>query len=196
MSKNLFITATEARSGKSAICLGVMEILLRNIERVGYFRPLINTNPSQEMDSNIELISAYYKLCIPPEEMYAYTNTEASNMLALRKHGQLLDGILNKYKELEQHYDFILCEGTDLEGSTASFEFDINAEIANNLGCPVLLVANAHNKYLQETIRPIEMSIESLNAKGCNLIGTIINRTDKEHTDELVSLLKSRVSAA
>ena len=193
MSKNLFITATEARSGKSAICLGVMEILLRNVERVGYFRPLINTSHSQRTDNNIELISAYYKLCIPPEEMYAYTSTEASNMLALRKYDQLLDGILHKYKELEKHYDFILCEGTDLEGSTASFEFDINAEIANNLGCPVLLVANAHNKYLEETIRPIEMSIESLNSKGCNLIATIINRTDKEHTDELVSLLKNRV---
>ena len=30
MSKSLYITATEARSGKSAVCLGVMEMLFRN----------------------------------------------------------------------------------------------------------------------------------------------------------------------
>ena len=193
MSKNLFITATEARSGKSAVCLGVMEILLRTVERVGFFRPFINASPSSNTDNDIELISSYYKLGIPPQDMYAYTRAEASNMLALRKHDQLLEGVLNKYKKLEQYYDFILCEGTDFEGSTASFEFDINAEIANNLGCPVLLVANAHNKYVQEIIRSIEISIESLKSKGCNLLGTIVNRTDEEYTDELVSLLRTRV---
>ena len=45
MANNLFITATEARSGKSAISLGVMEMLLRKIDRVGFFRPIINVDP-------------------------------------------------------------------------------------------------------------------------------------------------------
>ncbi|NOR05950.1 MAG: hypothetical protein GQ575_06555 [Deltaproteobacteria bacterium] len=35
MSNNLYVVATEARSGKSAIILGVMEMLLRKIDRVG-----------------------------------------------------------------------------------------------------------------------------------------------------------------
>ena len=54
MSKNLFITATEAKSGKSAISLGVMELLLRNVERVGFFRPFINVDTTiQKKDDDI-----------------------------------------------------------------------------------------------------------------------------------------------
>ena len=42
MSKNLFITSTEESSGKSLIVLGIMEMLLRTIDKVGFFRPIIN----------------------------------------------------------------------------------------------------------------------------------------------------------
>ena len=45
MSNNLYITGTEARSGKSVVSLGVMEMLLRKIERVGFFRPIIHAEP-------------------------------------------------------------------------------------------------------------------------------------------------------
>jgi phosphate acetyltransferase len=59
MSKNLFITATEARSGKSVICLGVMELLLRNIERVGFFRPFINVDPATNKKDN-DIVRLYH----------------------------------------------------------------------------------------------------------------------------------------
>ena len=193
MSKNLFITATEARSGKSAICLGVMELLLRNVERVGFFRPFINVDPAtNKRDNDINLICSYYNLKIPYEEMYAYTTTEANNLITFGKQEELLDGVLNKYKELEQKHDFVLCEGTDFEGSTSAFEFDINAEIANNLGCPVLLVANAHNKSVDQTLQAIEMSIDSLSDKGCNVVATLVNRTDSENEKEIINRLKGK----
>ena len=37
MSDSLYITATEARSGKSLVCLGVMEMLMRRTGKVGFF---------------------------------------------------------------------------------------------------------------------------------------------------------------
>lgn len=40
-STNLYITATEERSGKSAIVLGVMQMLLKQIEDVAFFGPLL-----------------------------------------------------------------------------------------------------------------------------------------------------------
>ncbi len=193
MSKNLFITATEARSGKSVICLGVMELLLRNIERVGFFRPFINVDPAtNKKDNDINLICSYYNLGIPYEEMYAYTTMEANNLITLGKQEELFDGILNKYKELEQNHDFVLCEGTDFKGSSTAFEFDINAEIANNLGCPVLLVANAHDKSVDETLQSIEMSIDSLSDKGCNVVATLVNRTGAENEKEIINRLKRK----
>jgi len=193
MSKNLFITATESRSGKSAIALGIVELLLRNVESVGFFRPLINADPTKkETDNDIDLITSYFKLDTPYDQMYAFTTTEANNLIALGKHEELIEGILHKHSEIEKNHDFVLCEGTDFERSTSAFEFDINAEIANNLGGSVLLVASARNKTVDETIRSIEMSIESLMDKGCNIIATIVNRTDPENGKEIIGRLKKK----
>ena len=186
MANNLYITATEARSGKSAICLGVMELLLRNIDRVGFFRPFINVDNGDKKDNDINLISSYYNIEIPYHEMYAYTTNEANDLIALNKQEEMFEGIFSKYKKIEENHDFILCEGTDFEGSAAAFEFDINAEIANNLGCPVLLVANAKQKTVGETINAIEMSIDSLNDKACKVVATLVNRTSPENEKEIV----------
>ncbi|MDY7036334.1 MAG: phosphate acetyltransferase [Thermodesulfobacteriota bacterium] len=191
MANNLFITATEAKSGKSAISLGIMELLLRNVEKVGFFRPLINiTPPSRKKDNDINLISSYYRLGIPYKKMYAHTSAEANKLITLGKNEELFEEIFNKYKDIEKSHDFVLCEGTDYERATSAFEFDINAEIANNLGCPILLVANAYKKTVDETIRSIEVSVESLFDKGCNVIATIINRIDPENEKKLFSRLK------
>ncbi len=194
MSKNLFITATEARSGKSAICLGVMELLLRSVEKICFFRPLINVNPSdnEAIDHDINLISSYYNLASPYRDMYAYTATEANNLITVGKHEEVLEEIVSKYKNLERNHDFVLCEGTDFLGSTSAFEFDINAEISNNLGSPVLLVANAHKKSVDETLRSTEMAVESMLAKGCDIVATIVNRANPKDKEEITEQLKKK----
>jgi len=194
MAKNLFITATEARSGKSAICLGVMELLLRNVERVCFFRPLINTDGhgGQGIDHDINLISSRFHLPQPYHAMYAYTAAQANTMITAGRHDEVIEGIVTKYKDLERESDFILCEGTDFLGSTSAFEFDINAEISNNLGSPILLVANANKKTVDETLRSIEMAIESMLAKGCDIVATLVNRVDPEAKEEIVNRLKRK----
>jgi len=195
MSENLFITATEARSGKSAVTLGVMELLLRNVGRVGFFRPLINGKPAKKatMDHDINLISSHYELRSAYRQMYAYTTAEANSLISLGRYEELLEGMVTKYKALEKEYDFVLCEGTDFVGSTSAFEFDMNAEISNNLGSPVLLVANAHQKTVDETMRSIEMAVESLFDKGCNVVGTVVNRIDLENQEQIISRLEKTV---
>jgi phosphate acetyltransferase len=194
MAKNLYITATEARSGKSAVCLAVMELLLRSVEKIGFFRPLIKVDESSRevIDHDINLISSYYQLSPPYKDMYGYTTAEANEMITLGKYEELLDGIVTKYKEVEKNHDFVLCEGTDFIGSTSSFELDINAEISKNLGCPVMLVANANKKTVAETLRSIEMSVESLLEKGCDVVATIVNRIDPKNREEIIDGLKRK----
>ncbi len=190
MSGSLFITATEARSGKSLISLGVMEMLHRKIDRVGFFRPLINGDPeSNERDNDIELISTRFNLGIPYEKMYAYTTSEANRLISIGREADLIGGVIKKYNELRKDCDFILCEGTDFAGSTAAFEFDINAEISKNLACPVLLVANAHRKSKEDTLKFIELALESLHDKGCRTIATIVNRMNPDDGEAIVDLL-------
>jgi phosphate acetyltransferase len=190
MSNSLYITATEARSGKSAITLGVMEMLLRKIDRVGFFRPIISD--LSDLDADINLISSHFNLKIPYDQMYAFTGTAASSLVSLGRQAEILEGVIKKYDQLRDNCDFVLCEGTDFASSTAAFEFDINAEISKNLSCPVLLVANARQKSTDDAVRSVEVALESLSEKKCHTIATIVNRTDPNDGQAIIELLKKK----
>ena len=193
MSNNLYITSTEARSGKSLISLGVMEMLLGKIDRVGFFRPIINMDPGlKNPDNDITLISSRFKLEIPYEKMYGCTSEDVENLIAAGKDEEILERIIRKYNRLTETCDFVLCEGTDFASSTASFELDINAEISKNLGSPVLLVANAYQKSMDDILRSIELSIDSLSEKGSQIIATIVNRVEPKEGKRIVKHLKKR----
>ena len=197
MADNLFITATEARSGKSLVSLGMMEMLLRKINKVGFFRPIIYADPaSGKRDNDIQLISSHFRLEIPYEKMYGYTTKETADLISQGKETEILEGIIKKYNDLKKTCDFVLCEGTDYASSSAAFELDINAEISTNLGAPVMLVSNAFQKSVDDTIRSIELAFESLSEKGCQTIATIVNRASPQVGKEIVKILKEKESTA
>lgn len=182
MANKLYVAGTEPRSGKSAIILGLMELLTRNIKKVAFFKPLIEVNHSRVgklmRDNTIKLIKHRYHLSADYHEMYAYTVAEASQLIALGKNAELHEGIMAKYNSLAAKSDFVLCEGIELEGATASFDFDINVDISNNLGCPMMLVAGAKNKTVEELVRSIRVYSESLAERSCDLVATIVNRVE------------------
>lgn len=192
MANSLYIAGTEARSGKSAICLGIMEILLRSVDRVAFFRPIIDVSPSNNnsIDDHINLITKHYQLETPYNTTYAYTAKEALKLLSRGHHAKLVEGVLEKYNALQKTYDFVLCDGYEFDGAEASFDFDINTEICNNLASPVVLVANAYNHAFEEVVNSINVYQAAFDKKGCEVIATIVNRIKPNDKDVILNLLK------
>ncbi len=175
MSNKLYIASMEARSGKSVVALGVMELLSRRMHKIGFFRPVI---PDAAMDNNINLICSRYHLKHPYGAMYAFTHNQAQEMVTDGKYDTLLKNILDKFKVLESQCDYIVCEGTDYTGVASAFEFDFNAEVANNLGCPILAVLNGRAKVTAEIIDSVRFARESFETHGCTIMASIVNRVD------------------
>ncbi len=190
MSKNLYITATESSSGKSIVALGIMEMLCRNIARVGFFRPIINQVAPGEKDKDIELIATQFKLKASYEEMSCFTFEQVQDLVSKGKKAFVVEKVIEKYNNMKDQYDFILLEGTDYNTSTAAYEFDINAEISKNLGCPVLLVSNAYQKNVEQIISSTQLAMGSLNLKGCETICTVINRIDPAQQSQIMAQLE------
>jgi phosphate acetyltransferase len=69
MAHSLYIASLEASSGKSVVALGVMELLSRRLERVGYFRPVIPS--AAVVDGRIALMRGRYPLDLGYEDLYA-----------------------------------------------------------------------------------------------------------------------------
>lgn len=192
-----FITATEARSGKSAISLGVMELLQAKVHRVGFFRPIIDAGKGTgHFDPDINLILSYFDIDMKYEEAFAFTSDEAARFISDDEEEDLIAEIIQRYNDLADRFDFVLCEGTDFMTSTAAFEFDINGEIAKNLGTPVLLVANASGKGAEDTVRSIELALDSLDEKGCTTIGTIVIRCEDAERQAISDGLKDNPAMA
>ncbi len=182
MANKLYVAGTEPHSGKSAVILGLMELLTRNIKKVAFFKPLIEEDFSRvgklKRDNTINLIMQHFNLPLDYHEMYAYSVAQASQLIALGRHAELHEGIMAKYNNLAEKSDFVLCEGIELAGATASFDFDINVDISNNLGCPLMLVAGAKDKTIEAVVRSIKVYYESLAERSCDLVATIVNRAD------------------
>ncbi|MBU1002327.1 MAG: phosphate acetyltransferase [Proteobacteria bacterium] len=193
MTKSLYITATESRSGKSAIALGVMQMLLTDLRNVAFFRPIINDNVGGRPDHDINLILSHFNLEIPYQDTYAYTLSEARELINAGQHALLLENILNKFKTLESQYDFVLCEGSDFLGKDPAFEFELNVDIASNMGAPVVLVASGRNKGSKEVVESTQMTIETLEEKGLELVACIVNRVENNDGQEITGNLKCKI---
>ena len=176
MANSLYIAAVAPGSGKSVVALGIMEMLSRRIRRLGYFRPVVPS--AKEPDNNIRLIKARYHLDLDYEDMYACAHGAARNLVAEGRIKTLLKNIFNKYKALEDRCNFVLCEGTDFTGVSSAFEFEFNADVANNLGSAILVLVNGRGKSPDETVDAAQMARESFEDKGCTVVATIINRVD------------------
>ena len=81
MANNLYVTATEERSGKSAILLGVMQMILKEVGRTAIFRPIINDHVFGRVDHDINLLIKYFNLDIKYEDTHAYTLSEARQLI-------------------------------------------------------------------------------------------------------------------
>jgi phosphate acetyltransferase len=162
-----------------------MEILSRRVERLGFFRPIIRQ--TQTPDNDIELMRQRYQLQIPYESLYGMSRDEARALVTQGKSKEVLAQIFTRYKALERQCDFILCEGSDLEGLATSLEFDFNAEMATQIDAPVVVVANGYQKTREETLHLARLLKESFEEEGCQLLAIMLNRVPQDIIEDVKS---------
>ncbi|OIP90721.1 MAG: phosphate acetyltransferase [Syntrophobacteraceae bacterium CG2_30_61_12] len=178
MSKSLYVAAMEPSSGKSVIVLGVMELLSRRIRRIGFFRPVIRS--AFEHDRELHLILSRYGSHLKYGEMYAYTQDEARDLVAAGRYEELLKGVVGRYQAMADRCRFVLCEGTDFSGISQAFDFAFNADVAKNIGAPVLALVSGRNRSLDEIADAARVARQSFEEHGCTVVATVVNRVEPD----------------
>ena len=178
MARNLYVTAMEPQSGKSVVSLGLMELLSPRVERLGFFRPIVPSGDGP--DPQIDLVRRRYRVDASPEEMRALTQDEASSIPA---YDELRKRVVAEYKAVEPRFDFILCEGTDFTSATSALDYGLNADLANELGAPVLVVVKGGTP--DETVASVRAARNSLEHKGCEIFGVLVNRVPEGLVDDV-----------
>lgn len=192
MTSSLYISTTETGSGKALVALGILELILRKTTKVGFFRPIIQGTPINEKDEDIDLILTHFKLAQTYAESFGLLYREVNGLLGQHKSDAVLEKIIAQFKALEAKYDFILCEGSDYLGEGSAFEFDINREIAKNLGCPVLILGNAEQRNVEDAISPVQIALDAYRDQECQVIGIVLNKATPGLVNDLRTALEHR----
>jgi phosphate acetyltransferase len=190
MTNSIYLTTTEPHAGKSLVSLGITELLLRKTKKVAIFRPIISARSAEQRDKNIDLLFTHFKLDIGYEDSYAFLRREATDLIGLGRYDEVLDKIIQKFKALESQYDFILCIGSDFEEGGPAFEFDVNADMAKNLGSPVLMVGSAAQRDVGAVINSVHVMLHAFLERGCQVLGVIVNRASPDQVGDLTAALK------
>jgi phosphate acetyltransferase len=191
VTDSIYITTTEPYSGKSLVSLGVAELLLRRTSRVGVFRPVIGETRERGRDKTIALLLAHFDLDLDYEDTYAFSGREVADLIGQGRYDEVLDRVVEKYKALEGRCDLVLCIGSDLE---AALELDLNADVARNLGSPVLIVSSAQDRSPGDAVNAVRAAIDAFQEKGCQVLGAVVNRADPERVTAIKVALKEALT--
>jgi phosphate acetyltransferase len=198
MPKNAYLATTGPATGKSALVLGLMSFLEREVQRVGYFRPIGRPGPDEDSipDQSVELICSVFGMEGDPHVMVGITDDKATDLITSGRYDELLQETVTAYKKYEKGYDFVLIEGTNYQGPTVAFEFDVNADIARNLGAPVLLAVSGRNRTTSDIVDNTILSKEKFAERGCDLLAVIVNRAEAQGLDEISAELSGEYAKA
>ena len=181
MNKAIYIATSEHNSGKSIVTLGLMSMLIGKTAKVGYFRPIIEDFEDGKLDNHIETVISHFGLDIDFEDAFATTKSKLIKKKNKGKIGEVLDLIIEKYKRLEEQFDFVLVEGTSFSGEGTVIELDMNVLIAKNLGIPTIIVGSGVGKTLEELIDSLYLAYDSFKVKDVEVLAVIANKVQEQN---------------
>lgn len=184
--KNLYIISHEKSAGSLIITMGMIEFLKAKFRRVALFRPFVR---SHEVDHDTNFILKRYSLDMEYAQTFGFTIAQVEKYIAQNLFDMLLKGIIRKMKELENSYDFVLIEGLNQANFSNTIDFDINLEVAKNLGTGYINILKGKDKSVEEILDDILIDYEGIKLSGCRHFASFTSRVDRDTAKRLNELL-------
>ena len=183
MTNAIYLTTTEPYSGKSIIALGLINLLAGKTEKIAYFKPVISREGDK--DNHLQTISKHFNLSAPYEDMFVFTRNEVVKQINAGKEAYIIDTIIDRFKKLQERYDFVVVEGSDFMGGSTNVEFDGNISICKNLGIPAAVIVKGEGKSVLEIIETAVSTTKSFIDEGVQILTVIANKIDLEKEEEI-----------
>ena len=168
-AQGLYIAATDAASGKTAIALGIAEAMSRRVRRLGVFRPVVRGGAVP--DPVVELIRGRYGVAAPYEACVGV----GYERVLIDPDGAV-EEIVEKYRALAAACEAVVVVGTDFTEAGTATEFGFNATVAANLGLPVLLVVNARDRSPEDVAAVVRVARQEEGRLHATELAVAVNR--------------------
>jgi phosphate acetyltransferase len=185
VSRSVYVASPEGLTGKSAVALGLLDALTREVGSVGVFRPLTTAGSSSD---DIDLIVDL--LINQPGISQSYDEAIGVTYEAAREDAdEALHVIVERFGQLTDRFDVIMVVGSDYTDVATGTELSFNAKIAANLGSPVVLVVHGRERSPEQIRAAAASAIAELRANHAQTVAVIANRVDHEAADAIRTAL-------
>lgn len=176
MARSVYVTSVGSGGGKSTIALGLAELLSRQVERIGAFRPLVGgTGP----DPILALLSERYRIEPPLPDLAGATYAEATALVADGRREELISRIVERYRSVERRCPAVVVVGSDFaDGGDAAGprELAFNARLATEFGSVVVPVVDGFGQEPAAIAAAVRGAYHDLADLGATVLAVIANR--------------------
>lgn len=195
VSSTLYLTSTEADSGKTVVALGILDLLATSVRRPVVFRPIV-TDPGAD-DPLVALLHERYGEPdgadgggASGQDAVGLTWEAARALVDGSDTRRLVATLVQRVERLRERSDFVLVVGTGFTGPSPATELDLNAALALNLGSPVLTVLSGRNRALPSLVAGAREAAAVLDDTGCTRVATVVNRADPASLEAIGAALR------
>ncbi|OON79597.1 phosphate acetyltransferase [Streptomyces tsukubensis] len=181
MTRSVYVTGIDRGDGRQVVELGVMELLTRQVDRVGVFRPLVHDGP----DRLYELLRARYRLSQDPRSVYGMDYHEASTLQAEQGTDELVSRLVDRFREVADAYEVVLVLGSDFAATQLPDELSLNARLANEFGASVLAVVGGRDQPAESVRSETRNAHRAYTQLGCDVLAVVVNRVAPDDRDEI-----------
>ncbi|MDQ0907547.1 phosphate acetyltransferase [Streptomyces canus] len=185
MTRSVYVTGIDRGDGRQVVELGVMELLTRQVDRVGVFRPLVHHSP----DRLFELLRARYRLTQDPATVYGLDYHEASALQAEQGTDELVSTLVDRFHMVARDYDVVLVLGTDFADTQLPDELSLNARLANEFGASVIPVVGGRGQAAESVLAETRNAYRAYDGLGCDVLAMVTNRVARQDREEIAERL-------
>ncbi|MFE7587525.1 phosphate acetyltransferase [Streptomyces gardneri] len=189
MTRSVYVTGIDRGDGRQVVELGVMELLTRQVDRVGVFRPLVHDGPDRLFD----LLRARYRLSQDPSTVYGMDYHEASALQAERGTDELVSQLVDRFHVVARAYDVVLVLGTDFAATQLPDELALNARLANEFGASVIPVVGGKGQPSESVRAEARNAFRAYDGLGCDVLAMVVNRVAAEDREIIAERLSARL---
>ncbi|MFJ8748068.1 phosphate acetyltransferase [Streptomyces sp. NPDC102441] len=189
MARSVYVTGIDRGDGRQVVDLGVMELLTRQVDRVGVFRPLVHDGP----DRLFELLRARYRLSQSAETVFGLDYQEASAVQAEKGTDELVSLLVERFHRVARDYEVVLVLGSDFAATQLPDELALNARLANEFGASVIAVVGGQDQDAESVRAETRNAYRAYAGLGCDVLAMIVNRVASEDRTDIAERLRSQL---
>ncbi|MCW3842715.1 phosphate acetyltransferase [Micromonospora yasonensis] len=181
MARSVYLTSVGSGGGKSTVALGLAELLSRQVERIGAFRPLV---AGRSPDQILALLTERYRVELPVDELHGSTYAEATALVADGRREELISRIVARYREVERRCPTVVVVGSDFaDGDGAGpRELAFNARLATEFGSVVVPVVDGFGQEPEAIAATVRGAYHDLTDLGATVVAVVANRVPEPMT--------------